>query len=393
MAEPQHSSDSDTSALLTNKVLLNVCSFFETFYELDPKLFSWPPLSPQDWLDELSASRMSPNLNFATLQMLQMAGLRSRAVPKKPLQYLPNDQLQQLLLDECAQRTFILHCAVDVDFTNSIRAKHTTSDSDDEDGDQSMAEADACIPWHLVSYAELPLVYKVSVLQNLCDWMVCGNRALRKVVSANRKALSMRPLFVDAEDAGTRYFLFGEHSLNQCLYREANSASASSLRVYGCSAEERARSHGLYFGDWACVGVGVEGIARFAARVEQGEGEGERERAALSAFLRERLRGMELLSKKKARQLRRTRMRQLRMAKDFACAPQVEASYEDAQGNRRSARMRGKTRTYADVPSDDGEESESESEEQEEQEDVEEDDEPQFYPSGRSKRSTANKKR
>ena len=169
----------DGECSLTNNVLLNVCSFFEILYEIDPTLFSWKPVSPQDWIDLCQSSSMPPNLNFTVFQLLQMCGIQSRS-PNLP-EYLPNPQLEELLFNEIQIREsqFILHCPINDTFTQCFRSTHTESDAvngvTNENNDNSNAlnehehdeeEADEMneygIPWDRVEYEQLPILYKVE---------------------------------------------------------------------------------------------------------------------------------------------------------------------------------------------------------------------------------------
>lgn len=225
-------------------------------------------------------------------------------------------------------------------------------------------------------------------------------------MNSNKKSLRMQPLFTD--DDGTTYFLFGQHSLSQCLYRQSNTPSVNGDDDeddgYQFKNEgEREENEGVHFGAFQSVGVGLEGIREFAAKID-----GVAQPALYQCFL-SRLSEMELLEKKKLREDRRNKMRQQRFQKEFAFTA-VAATYENTMGNRRSTRMKGKRKSYKEHVDSDGDgemeqvdDGESEvyapSEKSreiavEQSEAVEEVDEgPQYYPSGRAKRSVAGKRR
>eukprot|EP01084_Bolivina_argentea_P315416 546452_1 len=163
--------------LLTNEILLNVSNFFEIFYNLNANLFCTVPLSPKQWMNELSLNSMSPNLNAIFVQLIQMCGIKSRNDIKKPLQYLPNNDLIELLFNECIVREhqFILHCQIDTQFIQLMKSKYSKKhinkintnndntnnkepmdDSDNEnENENNDDENEYGIPWQYVQYNQL----------------------------------------------------------------------------------------------------------------------------------------------------------------------------------------------------------------------------------------------
>eukprot|EP01084_Bolivina_argentea_P102097 182955_1 len=109
--------------LLTNEILLNVSNFFEIFSKLNSNLFCTVPLSPEEWMNELSSNSMSPNLNAILLDLIQKCGIQSRDDIKTPLS---NEDLIQLLFNECIVREhkFILHCKIDIQFMELMKSNY-----------------------------------------------------------------------------------------------------------------------------------------------------------------------------------------------------------------------------------------------------------------------------
>eukprot|EP01083_Nonionella_stella_P027206 74879_1 len=396
------------SNFIMDEILLNICSFFETFYGLDGNLFTNPPLSPKDWIDELQTNAMSINLNSIILELIQLCGIKSRKDIKTRLQYLPNDDLEELLFNECQQRQdqFILHCPKDEPFTNLFQTvtkmdiDHDANDTNNkqemnDSEDEPMDDTDG-IPWQRVGYHQLPLSYKLSILMNVCDWILVENKAFRKAMNSIKKALIMQPIFTDSTDI--KYYLFGAQSMQSCLFREKEDAQSTALNVYGCDEytfqdyDELTENHGLYFGNLECVAIGMEGTKEFAVQIDR------MKQGTLYNFVMVRINEMEILEKKKMRESRRKKMRQQKMAKEFAFN-EILATYKDDKGNRRSTRMKGKKKvSYKEHEEEDDEEdvkdeAETQRSEIEEVQDELEDNEPQFHPSGRPKRQCAKKRK
>ena len=120
----------------------------------------------------------------------------------------------------------------------------------------------------------------------------------------------MQPLFT--EDDGTKYFLFGAHSLSQCLYRQRMDEDALTVHDDDVdeyrfkNEDEMEQNEGVHFGAFESVGVGMEGIREFAAKIDRVA------QPDLYQFFLSRLAEMELLEKKKLREDRRNKMRQQR---------------------------------------------------------------------------------
>ncbi len=185
MTELNEAKDNVNDSLLTNEMLLNVCNWFEIFYKLNANLFLLPPLSPKEWINELLSKSMSPNLNLIVLQLIQLCGIKSRKDIKKPLQYLPNTDLIQLLFNECIVREnlFILHCKIDTQFIQLMKSKYSkhinkidtnnnntnskqemnSENENENENDNNMEQNDYGIPWQYVQYNQLPLLYKVCL--------------------------------------------------------------------------------------------------------------------------------------------------------------------------------------------------------------------------------------
>ena len=165
------------SDLITNEILLNICSFFEIFYTLNPKLFPDAPLSPKDMIDELSSNPIPPTLNNLFFCLIHCC--KSQNPIKKSSKYLANDELEHLLFNELHQREeeFILHCARNKEFEKLVQMQQLNQKQDRMDVDmnqntknkQEHDDSDELneygIPWHYVEYQQLPILYKVcSVL-------------------------------------------------------------------------------------------------------------------------------------------------------------------------------------------------------------------------------------
>lgn len=239
------------------------------------------------------------------------------------------------------------------------------------------------------------------------------NKRVRKLLSLNKKSLRMEPIFIDEDGTNiTKYFLFGAHSLNQCLYRQQ--MDDDSFTVHDGddeeyrfkNEEEMEENEGVHFGNLEIVGCGLEGIREFAAKIDGVA------KPDLYQFFLNRLSEMELLEKKKMREERREKMRQQRLQRDFMYKAVETATYDDENGNRRSMRMKGKKKSYkeqvdsdGDGHMDDGDSEFDETEEKRDQivdemtemtidgADEEVADEPLYYPSGRPRRSGASRKK
>eukprot|EP00486_Rosalina_sp_Unknown_P004663 CAMPEP_0201571662 /NCGR_PEP_ID=MMETSP0190_2-20130828/14549_1 /ASSEMBLY_ACC=CAM_ASM_000263 /TAXON_ID=37353 /ORGANISM="Rosalina sp." /LENGTH=320 /DNA_ID=CAMNT_0047996547 /DNA_START=76 /DNA_END=1038 /DNA_ORIENTATION=- len=302
--------------------------------------------------------------------------------------------------------------------SNSNSSDKQEQESDDEDQPDDDEENEYGIPWQNIEYEELPILYKLSILMNFCDWILCGNKVFRKLMNSNKKKLIMNPIFIDDEDKNkdredVKYYLFGSESLQQCLYQTQMDESQS-MNVYDFDEynfkndDEKQANNGMYFGNLKCVAIGMEGLREFVVKINGIK------QPKLYAFLITKIKEMELLEKKKRREDRRKKMQQQRFARDFAFNS-LETRYENDDGNRRSTRMKDKKKvSYKDVPSDaDEEESEEEEEDEDEEEEEDSDDdenedddmdvvgeseeepentEPTFYPSGRQKRNASKKK-
>eukprot|EP01084_Bolivina_argentea_P263095 445180_1 len=245
-------------SLITNEILLNFCDFFELSHSFQCKLLPCAPLSPQDWIEELSPNAMSKEVNYIIYHLLKCLQPKLQTMSAS----VTNDVIYDLLFNECFKRQdqFILHCKSDSSFIQ-LMSNHSNLAINDTN--------DEAIPWKTVKYQQLPILYKFSIIMNICDWIVTENKMVHQQFKTHQKTgLIHQPFFIGSNKI--KYYSFGSESVQRCLYQEI---SLQIDKVYEFDAyifnneQERLENNGLYFGNLKCVGIGLEGIMRFKEKV------------------------------------------------------------------------------------------------------------------------------
>ena len=178
---------------------------------------------------------------------------------------------------------------------------------------------------------------------NMIDWICLESKNIKSIINSNKRDFIMNYKFKDNDII---YYIFGEESLNQCLYTLNNESKSNNDNEYTFNDSKTEHENmGLNIFNLKCVGIGHDNIISYCNQVIMDNKSNSNNNINLTIFMQECINNIELLQKKKSRQERRNKLKQMEMNKYL----NYETRYLNDNGNRRSIRNKNKKISYKDM--------------------------------------------